>query len=396
MNVRKERTRFSRIRKRNSFVYLLPSIVIIASFFANFPFPAVFAEFYSVESLLKSRDNYYFWTNPGNLGDMLINYAEIQLLSRLNVNFVVNMTSRQIDHPFNLILGGGGRFISPYMCGRDTYELLKSPNLKSCIMLSASIFGCDDLLDLFDERFTILCREARSFEYCIRRNNRARFVHANDMAFYINISKVNFTRPTTEAMQELTNETETYLGYQYQRYTTAMSRVWSSTRDAAYTYKGKTVAFYFRNDNEKQTYSEFTDFFHGFDLPLIVWADNERIGNIGIWCRIFLAIIDSTDIIVTDRLHVGIGAFLMGKTAYIYDNNYGKVSGVFNTTLGCFDNVHLVSSIDGDDRDFDTFPLSPLYLKRGRTLSKLLPPFMNMSYPEFRAEYMRYSDINVF
>ena len=119
-------------------------------------------------------------------------------------------------------------------------------------------------------------------------------------------------------------------------------------------------------------------------------------GNIGIWCKIFLSIIDSTDIVVTDRLHVGIGAFLMGKTVYVYDNNYGKVSGVYDTTLGCYDSVHLVSSIDGNESSFDSFPLSPLYLKMGRTLSDRVKPFLNLTYSQFRAEYIRYSDCKMF
>ena len=57
--------------------------------------------------------------------------------------------------------------------------------------------------------------------------------------------------------------------------------------------------------------------------------------------KTFLAMIDSVDIVVTDRLHVGICGYLLGKEVILIDNSYGKLSSVYNYTCKDFSNMHL-------------------------------------------------------
>lgn len=47
----------------------------------------------------------------------------------------------------------------------------------------------------------------------------------------------------------------------------------------------------------------------------------------------FVKTINSHDVIWTDRLHVGIAAFLLGKKVHLFDNSYGKVRAVFESTI---------------------------------------------------------------
>ena len=58
-----------------------------------------------------------------------------------------------------------------------------------------------------------------------------------------------------------------------------------------------------------------------------------------------LSAIDSFNAILTDRLHAGIASALMGKEVYLFDNNYGKVSGVYGHSLKDLPNVHLCTSM---------------------------------------------------
>jgi len=49
-----------------------------------------------------------------------------------------------------------------------------------------------------------------------------------------------------------------------------------------------------------------------------------------------LALLDELsvlDIVITDRLHMGIAALFAGCRVYFFDNNYGKISGVFRQTF---------------------------------------------------------------
>ena len=59
--------------------------------------------------------------------------------------------------------------------------------------------------------------------------------------------------------------------------------------------------------------------------------------------KLFLEIIDKFDIIVTDRLHVGICATKLGKQVLLLDNSYKKLSEVYNYSLNKFENVQLSS-----------------------------------------------------
>ena len=397
-------------KEKESQLLLIPSAIAVFITVSYLCSLRVKIEFYTIEAILKERDHYYFYTNPGNLGDMLINYAEIQLFARIGLNFTIKMYT-DINETFDLILGGGGRYIENYMCGDDTWDLLKSPYLRSCIMLSASIRGCDELVsEIFDERFTVLLREADSYEYCVRLNSKSRFIRANDMALYINISQVNFdtlfpndiignnetfineSNKASDDLESLIGLND-YTAFQYKRYTFSMDLISEEIKDNSYVYNGQTVNFYFRHDGEKRLTDAFTKQFKSYDLPLTAWVDHTRMENIALWCRIFLGIVDSSDIVVTDRLHVGIAASLLNKTVYMYDNTYGKASGIYETSLACFRNVHILET---KPSGMSYFPLSPLRKIRGSLISEKAKPFFNMSYKAFVGEFQRYSNVSQF
>lgn len=53
-------------------------------------------------------------------------------------------------------------------------------------------------------------------------------------------------------------------------------------------------------------------------------------------------ILNPPDVVVTDRLHVAIMAMHVGKEVYMLDNDYGKLSGVYEVSLKDRANVHLL------------------------------------------------------
>lgn len=68
---------------------------------------------------------------------------------------------------------------------------LKNKNLKKCIIFPSSFYKCDDVISVFDDRFTVFCRDKKSYEYCISHNSKAMFLLHDDMAFSLDISKLN-------------------------------------------------------------------------------------------------------------------------------------------------------------------------------------------------------------
>jgi len=60
----------------------------------------------------------------------------------------------------------------------------------------------------------------------------------------------------------------------------------------------------------------------------------------------FLRAIDKYEIIVTDRLHIGICSMLLGKKVYMIDNSYKKLSNVYKKSMSDKKNVILVNSVE--------------------------------------------------
>ena len=56
----------------------------------------------------------------------------------------------------------------------------------------------------------------------------------------------------------------------------------------------------------------------------------------------FLKLIDFYEEIYTDRLHVAIGACLLGKKVIVYNNGYYKCKGVYEQSMKNFPNVKFV------------------------------------------------------
>ena len=120
---------------------------------------------------LKALDEFYFWPNFGNIGDVVIASAEYQLLDNNELRYKIynNSLNFNINEQFDLVYGGGGLFVKHWNY-QYVKEVFKSQNLRKAVILPASFFECDDLLEVLDERFIVFCREKRSYEYCKSKN----------------------------------------------------------------------------------------------------------------------------------------------------------------------------------------------------------------------------------
>jgi exopolysaccharide biosynthesis predicted pyruvyltransferase EpsI len=208
-----------------------------------------------------------------------------------------------------------------------------------------------------DSRFTVFCREQASFDYCRSRNHQAEFVLSDDMALSLNL--VNFPhlsdseRKAPSLLKVLAASAGLFSRYERDRIK-VMNKLEHKTRRRMLKHLGNHVrpfgrdlkiAWFMRRDQEK------TDVI-GDSLPNAPFMDLSRYG--GGDCRdelvnylgveLFLHAINEVDVVVTDRLHVGVGAALLGKHLVWLDNSYGKVCGVFQNSMTHIPHIYFANS----------------------------------------------------
>ncbi|MDR0533256.1 MAG: polysaccharide pyruvyl transferase family protein [Verrucomicrobiales bacterium] len=290
-------------------------------------------------------DDFYFLPNHGNLGDMVIAEAEYQLLDRYRPfdSSVVPGGQR-----FNLVYGGGGLFVK-YWNYEKILDVFKAENLAKCVILPSSFYECDDLLRLLDERFTVYCRERRSYEYCIASNNRAKFILADDMAFNLDFQRLNdFDGEKFRAnAAALTAQQRSFIYFEiYLTYKKVHADIAAVLKNKTWlSGGGLRLGYILRTDKERQGEAG-VDADEAFDLSRHVWCSCADPAVVNLYARLFVRAIDALDIVVTDRLHVGIVAARLGKQVYLLDNSYGKLSGVYEQSMKTMKNVSMIKPVD--------------------------------------------------
>jgi glycosyltransferase involved in cell wall biosynthesis/exopolysaccharide biosynthesis predicted pyruvyltransferase EpsI len=279
------------------------------------------------------RENGPFHFKPndcGNTGDFLIAVAVRSLLGKASLDIPSLQFGESIQNIHNLIYGGGGIMV-PYW-GRigELTEAFSDPNIDHCLILPQSIHDCDQLVDTFDERFVVLCRDYNSYNYCISRNMRAEFHVADDMALHFNAFEfIEETPLPSLTPQDL---------FFRQRFFNAVHTL----------PDGRKVVLAMREDLEGTFDHHKGELFQGLssiDLSAIksgYCGDRELNEK---YLYLFLTYLNDVDIVLTDRLHSGIGAYLLNKEVYLLDNNYGKLSSVYECSLKDKPNIHLLASV---------------------------------------------------
>lgn len=300
---------------------------------------------------LKNLNDFYFLPNKGNLGDIVIAASEFQYFNANNLNYKVYEIEKKYSEPFNFVYGGGGIWHKLYQKDyQEVIDIFKSPLLKKCVVLPSSFYDCEDAINSFDERFTVFCREKQSFEYCKSLNNKAQFILADDMVIGadFNVFKKPFLDFENFEQFKLNhiNYESIYL-YYYNKLKNAqyfLSQIEGTSPDPnPQCPTGKSIAkigYLLRTDNES---INKLDNIKTIDPSSLVGGFGCDIGLDFLFAKIFLATINKFDIVVTDRLHVGICAAKLGKQTLLLDNSYKKLSEVYKNSLYKYKNVKLTT-----------------------------------------------------
>lgn len=288
---------------------------------------------------LRELGEFYFWPNNGNLGDYLLAEAARQLFREYGVVWrPYDPENPPQEESYVLVYGGGGRFV-PHWGGVDRIlKHLVRPAVRRCLIMPHSINGIDDFVKALDARHTVFCREWKTYAYCRALNSQAKFLLGHDVGLSLKVAQLP-SLDTLRAPQAIDGEEAA------QQYAImsgrGMRRVWFHVRRATVVAPstGRKVAFMLRTDKEKSVAaaSEWS-----FDLSAL-WNGSCQETACGAHLMRFMADITTyPDVVVTDRLHVAIMSMHTGRVVYMLDNDYGKLSGVYENSLNHRQNLHLL------------------------------------------------------
>jgi len=291
--------------------------------------------------------SFQFLPNHGNLGDVMISCAQFQYFEAKKNDYTVYNRIIKSKEPFNFVYGGGGLWYNHYESSyQSILDIFKSPLLKKCIIMPSSFYCCEDVMSVLDERFVVFCREEQSLNYCRENNKKATFILADDMVinddFNIFQNRIcntdnlnNFFKGNIKMFFNIVKEK--YLFYQ---------RVYKKAEIAHGKYINTDIGYLLRVDSESNISD---DTFINVNQIDVSNFSNVCCGDKGldfILGTIFLSVIDLFNIVITDRLHIGICAAKLGKEVLLIDNSYRKLSNVYKNSLQQYPNVKMTTIED--------------------------------------------------
>ena len=264
----------------------------------------------NILNVLSELDDFAYLKNSGNIGDMFIASATMSWFDRRNIKW---HPMEKNEQPRFLVYGGGGAWIHEWISGLKPI-MDKMKLAEKVVILPSSFNEVPEFLQILDERFTIFCREKKSYDYLMSANTEAKILLDHDMAF-----RFRYIRDIGEI-----KKSDKYIALSQN----LLNKVAQLPKDVKL----------FRIDNE--SYGHYpTD----FDISdSCGWfSPYESRDDVDFITYTFLSCFDHFSKISTDRLHVGIAAALKGIETDLYDNSYGKVSGVYRNSLTELPYIHL-------------------------------------------------------
>lgn len=288
-----------------------------------------------LNQILHDLGDFVYYPNFGNLGDLLIAEGTRQFFQREGLTYR-EYDEKNLPAQYNLVYAGGARFTS---CWCDTEKCLREltdPRIQCCVILPHSFYDVDALLDGLDSRHHLFCRDERSYRYCLSRQTACSVYLAEDMAFQLDMEKTDAAKlPRELSNEELRTRTQIKRGL----FAKLRRGVRRATILSPVGEKDKKIAFLLREDAEK---SSPNSTFMSYDISAAWHTSGRQMAYNGEILRQFSAALKQADIIVSDRLHVCIMAYLSGLEVYMLDNSYGKLSGVYRLSMTGAPKVHLL------------------------------------------------------
>lgn len=293
--------------------------------------------------------------NPGNSGDALIAAGTFQAFERAGIRHR-SLPDWKIPQADDILFyGGGGNLVAEQTYSHRVLSRLHR-HVKTLVILPHTIKDVDRLLGEFGANVVVFCRERDSYRYVTKAAPKAKVMLAHDMALQCDpgsIRHANDLRVRVRAASALLRSAVRGEGRASLRvlpgllFGTAMRSLMAvvpqgNTLHVMRTDEGPTgVALSPTN----------TDISAWFDM----WCAPREVADYV--AGVMLAVLDRFETVVTNRLHVAIGAALLGKTVHMHANNFFKNRAVYEYSLR--DRFPNVVWVEDDLARTTTGPIAP-------------------------------------
>lgn len=280
---------------------------------------------------IRTREEVLFIPSPGNGGDALISFQAYELLAKLKVNFST-VSFDHIPQSFEgkiVIIGGGGGLVPHY---KFLPELLSNAaaSAKKVVVLPQSVRGLDSLLQSLAKNVYLLTRDRPSLSHVSTLALNANIYESSDLALDIDSPKMFSMPPSTIAyLRHQLSISKYHFRIGVQR-TFAWALLVTSTR-LRQILTGNHTLIAIRSDIEATITPPKGK--RNVDISAhLEYNDMSRLGAELTTYRM-LKYISLHKKVITNRLHVGIGAHLLGIETKLLDNSYGKIAAVYEQSL---------------------------------------------------------------
>lgn len=290
----------------------------------------------SIEKILAELSgdgDIYYKPNPGNGGDSLIALGAFTVFRKLGLSVKIIEDDNFDCRGKTVIYAGGGNLVGIYPNARD-YILNNAEKFKRFILLPHTVKSSDDVLSVCGKNFILFARESVSYKY-LKENATAgaEICLDHDMAFhvdpreYLENEKISLIGAIAKKLIWKTT------GNDARRKVPSPSRmVKNSVLEVKGMMDGRQVGNFFRSDAEaiKQNRSLPKN---NIDLSSMYEYGTSNMELCEYAASRMLNYINKFEVINTDRLHVCIGAALLGKNVNFYPNSYYKCKAVFDYSI---------------------------------------------------------------
>lgn len=275
-----------------------------------------------------------FIPNSGNAGDALIGHATYEMFDRLNLNYQTLIDHTKADPSGRVVIcGGGGNLVPLYT---KTARVLRwaSGRARRTILLPHTIDGNEELLAGLSPDVDLVCRERVSYDHVTDSVRSAKVHLADDMAFSMDVRRTLDRAPPVPAQLSLYAQkvASRLLRPSLLKTIPSPRKIRAGRRLMAgrSSEQPQGTLHAFRTDLEKTSRGLPDDnldiarqFSHGTRDPYICHVS----------AFFLLSYVATFEAVETNRLHVSIGAALLGKKVTLWPNSYFKNQAVFEFSI---------------------------------------------------------------
>lgn len=267
-----------------------------------------------------------FVSPGGNGGDALIDVGFFHLAESYGIPYRLTEPA-DVDRSGVVVLSGGGGLVAEHPTSRIIMliEMFREES-RRLVILPQTITGHEELLASLRSNVTIFARESRTANHLSDHvRGGATYGVDHDMAFNVDVGKLFRARASLPKVSTVKDVARVGLcGFAGVRGLTRPS-IDALRKDSE--ARGVTSGRPLRND-----ISKITAFRGGGEKHRKATA------------RLFLKLLDRYKRVTTDRLHVGIGAILLGKNVSLINNSNGKVHEVYKYSAAQLENVKIIDA----------------------------------------------------